>query len=345
MKVLVRFQPNIKFDNFEGARLRKTIKGALEMNGVEHTSNLADSFNIIHLISYEDEKIVDEAKIYHTPVVASALYTEDDPSASYIEENINDGVKTIHIKQKAVRFLNKVDLVMVPCEANIDLLMSHGVTTPIKVVKPGVNLARFDFSRDDEKEIFYRYFREDPKKKLVIAIGKYDNKMNGLSSFVTAAKKCHDSIFYYVGRVTKPTSLSIKFKKIVKNTPSNVHFVTNMPDDVYRSALLNATVFMLPGYKASGVISTYEAMAAKCQIVARKSCCFEGVLKEGENALVGEFSETLSSLTKDTLDGKIKPTTLKAYQEVSSQTLAKFGNELKEIYQELINKIGDKNND
>ena len=31
MKVLVYFQPNRKYDNYEGARMRKTIKGALEI--------------------------------------------------------------------------------------------------------------------------------------------------------------------------------------------------------------------------------------------------------------------------------------------------------------------------
>ena len=85
MKALVYFQPKKTSNIFEGARLRKSIKGALEMVDVEHTSNLLDTFNVIHLISPNDEKIVDEAKEYHCPVVASALYAEDDPAASYIE--------------------------------------------------------------------------------------------------------------------------------------------------------------------------------------------------------------------------------------------------------------------
>ena len=42
MKILVSFKPNKKYPDFEGVRLRKTIKGALEMVGIEHTSNDLD---------------------------------------------------------------------------------------------------------------------------------------------------------------------------------------------------------------------------------------------------------------------------------------------------------------
>lgn len=336
MKALVYFQPKKANNIFEGARLRKSIKGALEMVDVEHTSNLLDTFNVIHLISPNDEKIVDDAKEYHCPVVASALYAEDDPEASYIDETINDRGKVSTLKPKALKFLNKVDLVLVPSEANVEFLKNSGVTTPIKVLKPGLNMSRFDFSRNDEKEIFFRYFREDKNKKLVFAVGEYDANMTGVNSFINAAKKCPNHLFYYFGQMRKSTELNLKFKKFIKTTPKNVHFISDVPDDVYRSALLNASVFMIPGYRNAGVISVYEAMAAKCQIIARKSAVFKGIIDEGVTAQVGEFSETLSSLVKDCLENKVKATTTKAYEVVSQMTLTKFGNELKKIYMDLI---------
>ena len=339
MKALVYFQPKKANNIFEGARLRKSIKGALEMVDVEHTSNLLDTFNIIHLISPNDEKIVDDAKEYHCPVVASALYAEDDPEASYIDETINDRGKASTLKPKALKFLNKVDLVLVPSEANVEFLKNSGVTTPIKVLKPGLNMSRFDFSRNDEKEIFFRYFREDKNKKLVFAVGEYDANMAGINSFINAAKKCPNHLFYYFGQMRKSTELNLKFKRFIKTTPKNVHFISDVPDDVYRSALLNASVFMIPGYRNAGVISVYEAMAAKCQIIARKSAVFKGIIDEGVTAQVGEFSETLSSLVKDCLENKVKPTTTKAYEVVSQMTLTKFGNELKTIYMDLISNM------
>ena len=55
MKVLVYFQPSPKHDNFEGARMRKTIKGALEVIGQKYTSNLYDEYDVAHFMSPEDE--------------------------------------------------------------------------------------------------------------------------------------------------------------------------------------------------------------------------------------------------------------------------------------------------
>jgi hypothetical protein len=54
----------------------------------------------------------------------------------------------------------------------------------------------------------------------------------------------------------------------------------------------------------------------------------------------GEFSETLASLTRDYLDGKIKPTTTQAYQTICTHTLEAFGDELNRCYQLAIqNKV------
>mgnify|MGYP003315166588 CR=1 FL=1 len=345
MKALVYFQPNNNNAIFEGARLRKTIKGALELNDIEHTSNLLDTYNIVHLISPDDEHVLNDAKEYHLPVVVSALYTEDDPSACYLEEVVNKDTKLTVLKPKALKFLNEADLVLVPCEDACNFLKEKGVTTPIKISPLGINMSRFDFSRDDEKEIFYRYFREDRNKKLVLAVGEFEPKMNGTSSFINSAKKNPDAIFYYIGRLTRTIKINFKFRKFLKNAPNNVKFVSDLPDDVYRSALLNASVFLIPGYKKAGVVSIYEAMAAKCQIIARKCALFNGIIQEGITGHIGEFSETLSSLTRDCLEGKIKPTTAKAYEEVSALTLEKLGEELKVIYQDLINDMGGVKND
>ena len=83
MKVLVYFQPSSKHDNFEGARMRKTIKGALEVIGGSYTSNLYDDYDVAHFMSPDDENklnIVLERKV---PVVVSALFGELPCRTSY----------------------------------------------------------------------------------------------------------------------------------------------------------------------------------------------------------------------------------------------------------------------
>ena len=335
MKVLVYFQPSPKQDNFEGARMRKTIKGALEVTGYSYTSNLYDDYEIAHFMSPDDESKLNIALERKVPVVVSALFGEDDPTTRFLNHKSKDGKLVVSLKPKALRLLNKATLVLVPCESAKELLVNNGVNRPIEIVVPGVNLARFNFSREDEKELFYRYFREDKNKKLVLAMGEYTNNMEGINSLINAAKKREDAVFYYIGCETFAANYG-KCKKIIKSAPKNMHFKTILPDDIYRSMLLNADVFMLPGYQLSGIVSIEEAMAANCQLIVRKSAVFPEFLQNNKTAYTAEHSETLTSLCLDYLDAKIKPTNEEAYQMVSSYNLENFGQQLIKIYSSLL---------
>ena len=180
MKVLVYFQPSPKHDNFEGARMRKTIKGALEVIDLKYTSNLYDEYDVAHFMSPDDESKLAIALEKKVPIVVSALFGEDDPATRFLNHKNKNGEVVVSLKPKALRLLNKASLVLVPCESAKEFLIRNGVNRPIETIVPGVNLARFNFSREDEKELFYRYFREDKNKKLVLAMGEYTNNMEGI---------------------------------------------------------------------------------------------------------------------------------------------------------------------
>lgn len=335
MKVLVSFEPKPKFDNFEGTRMRKTIKGALEICDIKHTSNVFDDYDIAHFMSTEDEAKINEAKEKNVPVVISALYSEDDPVASFLDFKNKDGEKQITLKSKAVKVLNKADLVLVPSEFGRTLLLDNGITSPIQVCLPGVNLSRFSFTREDEKEIFYRYFGEDPNKKLVLALGEYGGKLDGINALINAAKKCPNAIFYYIG-CDEVAHKSLSLKMAMRKAPKNVRFSGIMPDDVYRSALTNASLFLFTGYRPMGVISIEDAMAAKCQVIVRKQTTIPDILVDGETAYIAEFSETITSLVKDYIDGKLQPTVENAYKAVCHHNLAEYGKKLMWFYKQQI---------
>ena len=335
MKVLVYFQPSPKHDNFEGARMRKTIKGALEVIGQKYTSNLYDEYDVAHFMSPEDESKLVVPLERKVPIIVSALFGEDDPATRFLNHKNKGGKLIVALKPKALRLLNKASLVLVPSESAKELLIENGVTSPIDIIVPGVNLARFNFSREDEKELFYRYFREDKNKKIVLAMGEYTNNMDGISSLINAAKKREDVEFYYIGYETFAANYG-NCKRVIRSAPKNVHFKTILPDDIYRSMLLNADVFMLPGYSLSGIISVQEAMAANCQLIVRDSAVYSELLVNEKTAYIADNSETLTSLCLDYLDSKIKPTTEEAYNKISSYNLENFGHKLCELYNSLV---------
>ena len=336
MKAFVHFQPNPIFDNFEGARLRKTIKSALEVLEFPYTNSLMDDFDIAHFIYIEDENMVQELKERNIPILVSALYCEDDPCASYIDYKNKDGERTYTVKAKAVKFLNSADLILVPNQPAKDILLQAGVTTRIEICQPGVNFARFDFSRDDEKELFYRYFSCERDKKIALAIGDCSNEIDGLGAIAKAAKLCPNVNFYYLVKAEHGNKLGRKSRKEIKKLPHNVTFANLVPDDIYRSALLNADVYLHPGYKPAGLISVYEAMAAKCQLIMRQQDIINDIAVDQQTAYVASYSETITGIIKDYFDGKLKPTINNAYKLVSKSDIKSFGKNTIEFYQELI---------
>lgn len=335
MKVLVTFEPKDSMDNFEGARLRKTIKGSLEHHNIEYTSNLLDSYDVAHFMSVEDEKKIDVAKEKDIPVIVSALYCEDDPAASFLDFKNRDGEKMISLKAKALKVLNKADLVLVPTDTARNLLLDNGVTADIQVCLPGINLSRFDLSRDDEKEIFYRYMGEDKNKKIVLAVGEYSGNMDGINALINAAKKCPNVVFYFVGSDEKVKN-TWKVKRVLKKAPKNLKFKGILPDDVYRSALMNSSLFVFTGYSPVGIITLFDAMGSKTQLIIRKQALYPELFEDNEAAYIAEYSETITSLIKDYLENKIQPTIENAHKLISHYDLDYFGDRLIWFYKQQI---------
>ena len=335
MKVLVYFQPSPKLANCEGVRLRKKIKGALEINDFPYTTNVYDDYDVAHFMSTIDEKEIDIVKERNIPIVISALCAENDISASFLEYKNKDGQRLISIKPKTLKVLNKADLILVPTEDGASFLRENGVESEIRVCLPGNNISRFDFSREDEKELFYRYYKEDPRKPIIISFGEYNNNLEGLNTLCNAAKKHPEAMFYFVGYKDANKGLKFGDRRKISKAPKNVKCRENMPEDIYRSALMNAKILVVSSYKPAGVITLQDAMAAKCQIVARRSAIPFGLLEDGVTAYLAEFSETIASVISDCLDGKQQPTTEEAYKQIANRNLEVFGKELIKIYEEL----------
>lgn len=335
MKVLVHFKPKDKYDNFEGTRLRKCFKGALEVSDIEYVSTIDETFDVAQFISLDDEPLINQCVNNGIPTVISALYCESDPSTQFLLYKNNKKKREIVLSPRALRVLNKVNLVLVPSNKAKEFLINSGVTTDIKVVLPAINIIRFNQKREDEKIIFYRYFGENQEKKPIVCLGSSDN-IDGINAFTKNAKKYPDQIFYYFFQDTG--KLFWKIRQLKRQKQKNLHFVTIPSDDIYRSALLNASVLMYAGYDTLGIVSIIEAMAAKCQLIIRKQPLFEDILLDGVNCHVGEYSETISSILKDYLSGKLSPTSDNAFELAKARGLDVLGEELKLIYKDLLNK-------
>ena len=111
--------------------------------------------------------------------------------------------------------------------------------------------------------------------------------MEGIGALLDVAKSRDDVIVYFVGPETSPKLIN----RISKKVPKNVHFISITHDDIYRSMLLNAAIFMYPGYRLAGLLSLEEAMAANCQLIVRKSAIFPDFIKNEKTGYIAEYSE------------------------------------------------------
>ena len=332
MRILVSFKPRAMYDNFEGARLRKSIKGALEVSDIPYVNEETDDFDIAHFVSPIDEKVIDSCIKRNIPVVISALYCESDKSASFTKYTSNRKGRKEVLTRQAIRALSKATIITVPSERAKQFLIDSGISKPIEVVYPTINLTRFP-QDGAEKEIFYRHYQEEDDHKLVVCLGSYES-MDGLTAYVKLAKKYPKILFYYFSQDNK--LLKFKIRRAKKKAPSNLKFKQIPQDDIYRSAIINASIFTYFGYSTVGITTVIEAMAARCDVVLRKQPIFEDILHDGVDCHIGEYSETIASVVKDLLDGTIVSTKEKSLEYASTLGLDVFGKRLKDIYSKLL---------
>lgn len=334
MKVLIYFKVNQRKDVFEAMRLRKNIKGALELVNVIHTPSVVDSYDIVHFLTLNDEiKINDALSLREHPVCISALMCESDSSARFLETSKR--TNEVFLSSRALRVLNKVDLVFAPNQSSKDFLIDSGVQTRIDVVGPGVNISRFEIKDELEKDVFYRYFQVQKKEKIVLSIGDYDDERQ-LTNVTEAARSCPQAKFFFIGQSKSYFRLKRTIRKLLRHKPDNLTFKPIVQDDIFVSALINADVLFIGNPNSCDPIITLEAMAAKTQIVAVGPLKFTNNLIDKQNCYVGSNSKEAGEIIYKYISGELPPLTKVAFQFAQANSLAKVGEQLVKSYQKAI---------
>ena len=327
MKVAIYFEPQAKKDNFEGTRLRKNIKGALELENLPYAKNLLDSYELVHFLSIKDEfKIFDHIE-NGIPVVFSALMCENDENAKIME--YKGGVNTI--SPRAIKVLNKVNRIFVSDETSKNLLVRAGVESKISIISPGVNASRFEFTNESQDEIFYQYYQIEPGTKFVVSVGSYEDKET-VAKFIETAKKCPQYRFFYFG----PDASEHHLYRISKKLPSNIKLSTIMNDEVYCSMMKQAGIYLLLDNTKHAPIVLLDAAASKTQIISLKPLGYnEELLKEMRAYACNDIDEMAKTIL-GIFEGKIPSTTKEAYKVAKDNSLANLGKMLRKEYENVL---------
>jgi glycosyltransferase involved in cell wall biosynthesis len=332
MKALVYFNPGAKADNFVATRLRKNIKGSLELANVNWVESLFALPDLLHVLSPEDEAKVHDAKLDGLKVVVSALYSEIDPAARYFQKD-PDGF--FALKGKSERVLEGADLILVPSLGAKNLLIDGGIKNPhISILSPGVNMARFEKSDPVETGVVYRYLRFPSQDKFVISVGDYED-IDVVGSFSRVARACPKIRFFFVGPkhgIASETYL----KKLNREASPNCHFLDLLEDDVFRSAMINASVYLsFPSPKNDQLVAL-EAMASKTQIICFGKPLLGDAVEEKKTAYCFFSPDKVAKAIESYCAGKLPPTIIEGYRKAKSCSLDKVGQQLKADYESLL---------
>ncbi len=318
---------------FEGARLRKSLKGALEANNIVYAKDIVDSYDLIHFISLDDELKINDAKEEKIPVVFSALNCESDDRAKILSEKED----TYFLSPKAVRTLNKCDAVIVNDNDSKLLFENNGIKSRIEIISPGVNLTRFEFKEKLVENIFYNYYQLDKDQKFVAIIANYKDR-DLRKEIIAIAEACPKIRFFYFGnaRIGKVAHM------MKKTLPNNLRFSPLANNEIYCSMMKCASIYLSLDNSHHSPITLLDAAASKTQVVALEPTKLNDEMLKNLHAYIGQSPEEVANIINKLISGELASTVDEAYKYAQENSLENVGKKLINLYNSL---IGGKKND
>lgn len=309
--------------------MRKTLKGECESVGIDWVDSQWQSPNLATFISCSDVNKLNDAKLDNIKTVVCCFYCEHDKGASFLKKK--RGVYSL--SKKKLKFLNASDLVLVPNEPLKELAIKLGVKNRIEVFPFCLAQSKFD-KRNNDKDIFPRYFSIREEEKVAICTGSFKDKAK-LSSLYRIASSCPDYRFFFFGTDMGKWLTYLKVKGIAR--PKNVSLESLVVDDIYRSALLRASIYLILD-DTPDVIGTMDAFSASCQVVCLGKQPFSDLLIDKKTCYMFENEEKISSFLEMMYQEKANNTIILTSSLAKKYSLAKGGEILEGYYLSLLEK-------
>lgn len=332
MKICVFFRPSEAKDVFEGKRLRKNIKGALELKNVEYSKNIIDTYDVLHCLSLSDANKINDAMEEGTPVVFSALMCESDDAAKLLSET-REG-SPFSLSAKALRVLNSVSLVIVNDAYARDFLIRSGVKTRIAVVSAGVKLSRFAMADPLQGEIFHNYFQLDPERKYVVTVGDHRNKAH-VRTLVELARLLPRYSFFFFAPLSNYRKATL-FSKLFRRIPGNVRISPLLSDELYCSMMHDASGYLVFRDSLPSPLTLLDAMASRTPIFAFLPQRFNLEQVRAADALTAENVTEMAELIEKVMEGALRNDLDKAYAFAKANSLRHVGDKLVREYARLL---------
>lgn len=308
-------------------------KMALKKANIEYTLDLKDNYDILHIntyfpISYE---VARKAKKNGKKIVYHAHSTEEDYKNGFILSKQTSSL----FKRWLIKCYSLGDVIVTPTTYSKKLLESYGIDKKIYAISNGIEIEKFKHDEILGKKFrkTYGYSKDD---KVIIGIGLYIER-KGIVDFVELAKRMPEYKFIWFGY--SPLSAATKPVKEAVNTKlDNLYFAGYVESEMIIGAMSGCDLYIFPTLEETEGIPIIEACACKCKALIRDIPVFNDWLEDGVNIYkakdINEFEEKIKKI----INNELPNLTEKAYKIAYDRRLEVVGEQLKNVYKELLDK-------
>ena len=315
-----------------GKAIKHQMK-ALELTGIEYTTNPKDDFDILHINTYfpHSYDLALKAKKSGKKIVYHAHSTEEDFRNGFI---FSKQVSPL-FKKWLIKCYSLGDVIVTPTEYSKKILETYGLNRKIYAISNGIEIEKF--ARNEKLgKLFretYNYTKED---KIVMGIGLYIER-KGIVDFVELAKRMPEYKFIWFGY--SPLSATTKNVRDAVNTKlPNLTFAGYVESDMIIGGMSGCDVYIFPTLEETEGIPIIEACACHCQAIVRDIPVFEDWLEDGINVYKAKDIDDFEIKIKKIINKELPDLTDKAYKVAEERSLQIVGQKLKEVYEEVLKK-------
>ena len=304
---------------------------ALESQNIEYTTNVQDDYDIVHINWYGPNSfaLAKIAKKRGKKVVYHAHSTEEDFKNGFVfSKQISPMFKKWLIKCYSLG-----DVIITPTPYSKRLLEGYGIDKKIYAISNGIELNKFKKSEEAKKRFKEKYNVKE-NEKVIIGIGLYIER-KGIVDFVELARRLPEYRFIWFGY--SPLSAATKEVREAVNTKlDNLLFAGYVEQSEIVDAMNGCDLYIFPTFEETEGIPIIEACACKTNALIRDIPVFEEWLIDGKNVYKAKDVDEFEIKIKKILNKELPSLTEEAYKVALDRDIKKVGEELKKVYEEVL---------
>lgn len=227
------------------------------------------------------------------------------------------------------------DVILMPTEYSLRLLISFGIKKPIIAVSNGIDIQKFVPNAENRK-VFRRKYHLSEDKKVILSVGHYIER-KGILKFIEMARKMPEVQFLWFG-YTNPKLIPLKIQKAIKAAPTNVLFPGYVTPDELKYAYQGSDLFCFMSHEETEGIVVLEALACEIPVLVRDIPVYEDWLNNGVNVYKASDTSEFIRKAEKILNGSLPDLTKQGRETAMERSFPEIADKMKLIYQKYCTK-------